>query len=97
MTRSESITRLAAALAMAQAEMPVAVFDATNPFLKSKYASLGSVIQASRPILAKQNQRLILEGARLQQAPGEGDFAKGSDRRRLQQGPHPVHQQATHL
>ena len=45
MTRSESITHLAAALAMAQAEMPVAVFDATNPFLKSKYASLGAVIR----------------------------------------------------
>ena len=53
MTKSESITNLATALARAQAEMPVAVFDATNPFLKSKYASLGSVIQASRPILAK--------------------------------------------
>ena len=59
MTRSESITHLAAALAMAQAEMPVAVFDATNPFLKSKYASLGSVIQASRPILAKHKLSLM--------------------------------------
>jgi hypothetical protein len=59
MTRSESITHLAAALAMAQAEMPVAVFDATNPFLKSKYASLGSVIQASRPILAKHKLSLV--------------------------------------
>jgi hypothetical protein len=59
MTRSESITHLAAALARAQAEMPVAVFDATNPFLKSKYASLGSVIQASRPILAKYKLSLV--------------------------------------
>ena len=59
MTKSESITHLAAALAMAQAEMPVAVFDATNPFLKSKYASLGSVIQASRPILAKHKLSLV--------------------------------------
>jgi len=59
MTRSESITHLAAALAMAQAEMPVAVFDATNPFLKSKYASLGAVIQASRPILAKHKLSLV--------------------------------------
>jgi hypothetical protein len=59
MTRSESITHLAAALAKAQAEMPVAVFDATNPFLKSKYASLGSVIQASRPILAKHKLSLV--------------------------------------
>ena len=59
MNKSESITRLAAALAKAQAEMPVAVFDATNPFLKSKYASLGAVIQSSRPILAKHNLSLV--------------------------------------
>jgi hypothetical protein len=59
MTRSESITHLATALALAQAEMPVAVFDATNPFLKSKYASLGAVIQASRPILAKHKLSLV--------------------------------------
>ena len=59
MTRSESITHLAAALAKAQSEMPVAVFDATNPFLKSKYASLGAVIQASRPILAKHKLSLV--------------------------------------
>ncbi len=39
--------------------MPVAVFDATNPFLKSKYASLGAVIHASRPILAKHGLSLI--------------------------------------
>ena len=59
MTKSESITHLASALAKAQAEMPVAVFDATNPFLKSKYASLGAVIHASRPILAKYKLSLI--------------------------------------
>ncbi len=59
MNKSESITHLATALAKAQAEMPVAVFDATNPFLKSKYASLGAVIQASRPILAKHRLSLV--------------------------------------
>ena len=59
MTKSESITHLAMALAKAQAEMPVANFDATNPFLTSKYASLGAVIQASRPILAKHRLSLV--------------------------------------
>lgn len=59
MNKSESITHLATALAKAQAEMPVAVFDATNPFLKSKYASLGAVIQASRPILARHKLSLV--------------------------------------
>ena len=59
MNKSETITHLATALAKAQAEMPVAVFDATNPFLKSKYASLGAVIHASRPILAKHGLSLV--------------------------------------
>ena len=59
MTRSESLSNLATALAKAQAEMPVAAFDATNPFLKSKYATLGAVIQASRPILAKHKLSLV--------------------------------------
>jgi hypothetical protein len=59
MNKSDSITHLATALAKAQAEMPVAAFDATNPFLKSKYATLGAVIQASRPILAKHKLSLV--------------------------------------
>ena len=75
MTRSESIAHLATALAQAQAEMPVAVFDATNPFLKSKYASLGAVIQASRPILAKHKLSLvqfpISGGSATGQSPGD--------------------------
>ena len=78
MTRSESITHLATALAKAQAEMPVAVFDATNPFLKSKYASLGAVIQASRPILAKHKLSLVqfpISGPNL----GLGNGMNGTD------------------
>ena len=75
MTKSESIIHLATALAKAQAEMPVAVFDATNPFLKSKYATLGSVIQASRPILAKHKLSLvqfpISGGSATGQCPGD--------------------------
>ncbi len=81
MTKSESITNLATALAKAQAEMPVAVFDATNPFLKSKYASLGAVIQASRPILAKHKLSLVqfpISGPNL--GLGNGDGAQGLTR-----------------
>ena len=59
MTRSETLTHLATALARAQAEMPVAVFDAQNKFLNNKYASLGAVIEASRPILAKYQLSLV--------------------------------------
>ena len=59
MTRSEFITHLATALAKAQAEMPVAVFDAQNKFLNNRYASLRAVIEASRPILAKHKLTLV--------------------------------------
>ena len=55
MTQSESITKLAAALAKAQGEFPAVAFNATNPFLKNKYADLGAVIQAARPVLAKHD------------------------------------------
>ncbi len=46
MNQSESITELAAALCDAQAAMGGAVKDSSNPFFKSKYADLGSVIKA---------------------------------------------------
>lgn len=39
--------------------MPSIPFDATNPFLKNRYASLGSVIEHSRPILAKYGLSII--------------------------------------
>jgi len=53
MNKSDSITKLADALVKAQAEMPAAKMDGNNPFFKSKYATLGSVIDTARPILAK--------------------------------------------
>ena len=53
MNKSESIKELAAALAKAQAKMPAAKFNATNPFLKNKYADLGAVIDAARQPLAE--------------------------------------------
>lgn len=53
MNKSTSITKLAEALAKAQAEMPAVRMNAINPFLKNKYADLGAVIETSRPILAK--------------------------------------------
>lgn len=50
---------LSCALAKAQAEMPVAIFDAQNKFLNNKYATLGAVISASRPILAKHRLSIV--------------------------------------
>ena len=55
MNKSESIKSLAGALSQAQAEMPAVKFNATNPFLKNKYADLGAIIDTSKPILAKHN------------------------------------------
>jgi len=53
MNKSPSITKLAEALAKAQAEMPVVKFNAQNPFLKNRYADLGAVIATSRAVLAR--------------------------------------------
>ena len=51
--KSEQIDQLAAALSAAQGEMPTAKFNAVNPFLKNRYADLGSVIEAGRHVLPK--------------------------------------------
>lgn len=48
MQKSESIAALAAALAKAQGSMASAKKDANNPFFKSKYADLASVVDAIR-------------------------------------------------
>lgn len=52
MNQSESIKNLAAAMAAAQSEMGAAIKGASNPFFKSKYADLGSVIEAIKPHFA---------------------------------------------
>ena len=48
MNKSESIAGLAAALAKAQGAMKGAIKDSANPFFKSKYADLASVVEAIR-------------------------------------------------
>lgn len=52
MNKSESIKELAAALAKAQGEIKGALKDSANPFFKSKYADLSSVVEAIRDPLA---------------------------------------------
>ena len=59
MNKSTSISKIAGAIAKAQAEMPVVKFDAQNPFLKNKYATLGAVIETARPILAKHELAIV--------------------------------------
>ena len=52
MTRSESIAELAKALSKAQGQMSHAKKDQNNPFFKSKYADLASVVEAAKGPLA---------------------------------------------
>src|SRR3990167_11178350 len=54
MTKSESIKNIAEALCKFQASMEAITKDATNPFFKSKYASLSAIIEDTRQPLAKQ-------------------------------------------
>ena len=59
MNKSEKIVALAQALSKAQAEMPAVKMNATNPFLKNKYADLGAVIEASRKPLAAHGLAIV--------------------------------------
>jgi len=51
LNRSDSITKIAAALVKAQATMGNAVKDSKNPFFKSNYADLNAVREACLPAL----------------------------------------------
>jgi len=55
LNHSESIKELAAALVAAQAEMPVVPKEADNPYFKSKYADLASIVKMIQPVLHKNN------------------------------------------
>jgi len=55
MNKSESIKELAAALAKAQGSIKGAIKDSANPFFKSKYADLSSVVEAIREAFAANN------------------------------------------
>jgi putative lipoic acid-binding regulatory protein len=57
--RSECLGDLLGALAKAQSEMKIAGKDSNNPFFKSKYADLASVVAASRPALTKNELAVI--------------------------------------
>lgn len=54
---------VAKAFVAMQAELPVIVKNAENPHFRSKFADLASIVQATRPILAKH-------GFAITQAPG---------------------------
>ena len=53
MEQSQSIAKLAEALAKVQAELKPAQRDSENPFYKSSYADLAAVSKSTFPVLAK--------------------------------------------
>lgn len=59
MNKSESITKLSAALAKFQGEINNPINTATNPFFGSKYAPLGDILNTVRPVLAKHGLSVL--------------------------------------
>ena len=59
MNKSDSIKELATALAKAQGEIKGAAKDSANPFFKSKYADLASVVEAIRAAFSKHGLSYI--------------------------------------
>lgn len=57
--QSENIQEIAAALAAAQGKFDKVVKEADNPFFKSKYADLATLIEATRPYLSENGIALI--------------------------------------
>lgn len=57
--QSPELGNLFGALSKAQLEMELAKTDNMNPFFKSKYADLASIVKASRPYLAKNGLCVI--------------------------------------
>ncbi len=52
METSQAIGKISEALAKAQGQMKPAVFDASNPHFKSKYATLAAIMEVARPVLS---------------------------------------------
>lgn len=59
MKTSDSIVKIAPALLAAQKEIGSATKEATNPFFKSKYADLGSVMEACKEALNKHGMTVL--------------------------------------
>src|SRR5580698_11572869 len=53
MIHSDELNEIATALAAVQSEVPSIPKTETNPFFKSKYADLGSVIETASPIVTR--------------------------------------------
>jgi hypothetical protein len=60
-TMSDTIGKLAGALAKAQSEMTMVEGKSTNPFFNSKYASLATVLEVAMPAL-NANEIALVQG-----------------------------------
>lgn len=69
MQHSDTLAELGKALAAVQGEMGHAPMNATNPFLRSKYADLGAIIETAKPVLPQHglsySQHPCGEGGRI--------------------------------
>lgn len=59
MNHTPDLKELSTALVAAQAEMPVVPKEADNPYFKSKYADLASIVKMIQPVLHKNNLAVI--------------------------------------
>lgn len=57
--RSKELNEIFSAMAKAQAEMKIAGLDNENPYFKSRYADLATLVRASRPSLTKFGLSII--------------------------------------
>ena len=62
-TMSDTIGKLASALAKAQSQMTMVEGKSTNPFFNSKYASLAAVLEVAMPAL-NANEIALVQGNR---------------------------------
>lgn len=61
MNKSESITKLAEALAKFQSEVQDPAKNSDNPFFKSKYVELDDLLKATRPVLSVNGLSIMQE------------------------------------
>lgn len=59
MNKSETIGKLAKAIALSQVEVENATKDTKNEFFKSKYADLAAVLNVIRPVFSKHNIAIV--------------------------------------
>ena len=68
-TQSDDLTKLVPALVQAQSEMPSIGKNAENPFYKSAYADIASIIEVATPILTRNDLSVCHVGDMVDEKP----------------------------